>query len=230
MDGFNTKFAADPQIFLNSYSVDPRGNGQNYCNRGVSDAWTAQVQHTVYLDMVPYHSGKRLFKAYNKVKAVLSLDPPTHQTDRAVSGYYFPYIFYGAVASEAADHIDLQYLRIPREGTLHKFAFTGALCGCNIVVLAYDDREYEVVHYPNSDGKDMGWPLLGDKKDRILATLDYDTYAQGDEQGNAFVFLHYNRGWKIFYQPLRIDVDPNSRQWIYRRNQAIPVDSVPVPW
>jgi len=127
-----------------------------------------------------------------------------------IQGYYVPYISYGNVVSAAADHIHPVLLDgVARTLPPYSFVFTGGQNGCSLLMMnGSTENTLSFLHYPNSDGKEKGYPILkqvGKTKADIIFSIDFHMYGdQNDDQyhPNACSFFFYNgTEWVAVTQP-----------------------------
>ncbi|HZH16031.1 MAG TPA: hypothetical protein VE057_16900 [Archangium sp.] len=147
-----------------------------------------------YFDLVPWST------SFVSSATQVVLEGSANDAPGLIPGYYVPYIAYGSIASTAAAHIAPVLLdNIPEQSPPYRFIFTGGQSGCSLLLL----RSATVgcvaaFHYPNSDGKAKGYPLLaqvGRSASDILLAIDYACY--GDEQNvnGASFFWHNGTEW-----------------------------------
>jgi hypothetical protein len=87
----------------------------------------------------------------------------------------------------------------------YKFIFTGGQNGCSLLLLRGSGLgTVAALHYPNSDGKGAGYPLLArvnrTAADIILA-IDFDLYGETSNPNAASFFYHTGTEWIGITQP-----------------------------
>lgn len=173
------KYARDVCINLQSRSGPP------------SSGLNLRASHAPgYFDLVPWSTS--LVSPATQVV----LEGSAQNAAGLIPGYYVPYIQYQSIASTAADHIDPVLLdNIPAQLPPYRFIFTGGQNGCSLLLLRSATRGcVAAFHYPNSDGKENGYPLLaqvGRSASDILLAIDFACY--GDEKNpNGASFFWFN--------------------------------------
>jgi hypothetical protein len=181
-DGNNTNFSRDPIAFCKRKCV----NIQNtQASIKVFDARLAYAD--AFIDLVPWGNNQVVFTPKGSLVWT--------GKSTILKGYYFPYIAYGDLTSTG--HAAKPLKDIPKNNPKHKFIFTGGVNGCSPMLLkGDDDRTVWGFHYPNSDGKEKGYPLLkmiGKSSSDIIIALDFDLYGTGTDP-NGFAFFYFENG------------------------------------
>src|SRR5262249_16740966 len=129
-----------------------------------------------YFDLLPWSSS--FFSSANQVM----LSPTTTLGPNLITGYYVPYLAYGTITSNNTDLVPLD--NVPKSLPPYRFIFTGGQNGCSLLLLRGTDPDTVcALHYPNSDGKRRGYPLLsriGRTAGGIILAIDFDLYGDDD--------------------------------------------------
>jgi hypothetical protein len=192
-----TRFKTNPLKFARDVCINLQGAGGLVAPGGF-DANKSYAP--CWFDLEPWSSS--IFSSATQV----ILKPTTTMAPGLLQGYYVPYISFGNVASKDADHIDMVLLDgVPKTLPAYSVVFTGGQNGCSLLMLkggAADTVSF--VHYPNSDGKKKGYPLLsqvGKTAADILLAIDFDMYGE-ENNPNAASFFFYDGGkWVGVTQP-----------------------------
>ena len=113
-----------------------------------------------------------------------------------------PYRQYGAITSDKQDLAPVE--GIPTSLPAKKFIFTGGQNGCSLLLMKGTGGTVSAFHYPNSDGKKKGYPLLqriGKTKGDILLAIDFDLYGDAKNPNACSFFFCRNREWIGVTQP-----------------------------
>lgn len=150
-----------------------------------------------YFDLVPWSSS--LFGGVSQVM----LEPQTANAAGLMAGYYVPYINYGAITSNGQAMVLLD--DVPAKLPPYKFIFTGGQNGCSLLLLrGSSPNTVAALHYPNSDGKAAGYPLLA-RVNRtaadILFSIDFDIYGETTNPNAASFLFHDGTEWVGITQP-----------------------------
>jgi hypothetical protein len=181
----NQRFVQDPLKYARDVCINPQTASGSGTTLGGFDANSAY--QTCYVDLVPWSSS--FFSAASQVM-------PAFQTGAGaglIPAYYVPYLAYGTITSNGQTPVLLD--NIPTTAPLHDFVFTGGQNGCSLLVLAGTNANtISTIHYPNSDGKAKGYPLLAQVNRtaaQIIFSLDFDFYGE-TKNPNACSFLYHN--------------------------------------
>ena len=162
---------------------------------------------TLYFDLVPWSSS--LFGSASQVM----LEPQIAAGPGLISGYYAPYLAFGTVTSnnQALQPLD----NIPKAAPPRKFIFTGGQNGCSLLLLRGTGADTVcALHYPNSEGKKQGYPLLeriGRTTADVLLSIDFDLYGDAKQPNACSFFFHNGTEWIGITQP-QIQGAPNM-EW-----------------
>lgn len=192
-----TRFRTNPLKFARDVCINLQGAGGIApvggfnANRSYAPCW---------FDLEPWSSS--LFSSASQV----ILKPTTEMAAGLLQGYYVPYISYGNVASTAADHIDMVLLDgVPKRLPAYSVVFTGGQNGCSLLMLkGRTEDTVSFVHYPNSDGKAKGYPLLDQVRKTaadILLAIDFDMYGEEAHPNAASFFFYDGTKWVGVTQP-----------------------------
>ena len=180
----NEKFSLDPITYVKMVCVNLQTGG------GISavGAFNANNAYApAYFDQAPW--AKPLFGSPSQVM----LDGKNAYAAGLIQGYYVPYIAYGTITSNNADMVPLW--DVPASAPPYRFIFTGGQNGCSLLLLTGRTNDTVcALHYPNSDGKKVDYPLLariGKTKVDIILAIDFDLYGE-DDNPNACSFFFYN--------------------------------------
>ncbi|HEX7389815.1 MAG TPA: hypothetical protein VF286_06860, partial [Acidiphilium sp.] len=113
-----------------------------------------QSHARIFLDLVPI-DGSWFSSSAKMVRADFSTTP-TGNSDSPIEGCYVPYIFEGTVNQ---DPTKMGCCTLPASG-IPKFAFTGPMNGCSLILCRDGTGNMVAVHYPNSAGSTQGYPHL----------------------------------------------------------------------
>ncbi len=202
--------AAEVQRFLLSPTTYVKTTCINLQTRSMATptAFNANLAYdTAYFDLVPWSSS--LFGSASQVMLV----PQVGAGPGLIDGYYVPYLAFGTITSNNQALAPLE--NVPKNAPAHKFIFTGGQNGCSLLLLTGNSADTVcALHYPNSEGKREGYPLLsriGRTAADVLLSIDFDLY--GDElQPNACSFFFHNgTEWIGITQP-QLQGAP-SRDW-----------------
>ena len=184
MDGHNDRFRANPYAYCSLVTVNIQT-----ASGDLGLQFNANKAHeTAYVDLVPWDKGSR-------ASQVVFSPSMQNRGGKLLAGYYVPYLAFGTITSNGAS---LQTLAIPKRNPKHPYVFTGGMNGCSLLLLEHTDDAYLAVHYPNSDGREKGYPLLNGAK--VVLDVHFDQYGSGSNP-NAFNFLHFNDGaWTAIVQ------------------------------
>jgi hypothetical protein len=203
----NARFLADPIAFCKRTAVNLMIAGGFV----VGDALDVnQPYPRMYLDLPPYNPGDR-----NPKQVIFT--PLARKGDKIglIEGSFFPYLPFGTVAESG-----LVVLEVPRRNPPTNFLFTGAVNGCSPMLCEKkgDPETVLAIHYPNSDGRAKGYPLL-EKDPRVgktLCEIHFGLYGT-DEEPNAFVFFYHKNGtWMGVIQRLAAKRDENRQSMSLR--------------
>jgi hypothetical protein len=243
----NQEFIANPMAFIaanrviNNQNADSAVYGKCYeadaVKRANANYALQQIDlnfNTVDIDFVPFnvHGHRGLLPRYvlrpyldallpgapnairrSQLKAQMMADPPN-----VVRGYYFPYK-YGIISTLA----DIGFVDIPKLNPAYKFAFTGAMNGCGIVVTTPPEQPdvLRVYHYQNEGDNaaylpvnrgGQGRPLIPGRIHYWFHASEYAGLRGIPEEVAGFNFLHFaNNRWQLCSVPLK-QLPPNPRQ------------------
>lgn len=191
-----TRFRTNPLNYARDVCINLQGRGGHItggfdANKSYSPCW---------FDLVPWSSS--FFSGASQVM----LEPTLTMAPGLLQGFYVPYISYGNVASVDADHIDMVLLDdVPKTVPPYSVVFTGGQNGCSLLMMTGTaPNTVSFVHYPNSDGKAKGYPLLanvGKAATDILISIDFDMYGETDNPNAASFFFHDGTQWVGVTQP-----------------------------
>lgn len=179
--GNNTAFTRDPIEFCKNKCV----NIQNR-QSGIRIFNARLAYPMAFFDLVPWGKDQVVFTPMGS--GIWS------GKDTIIKGYYFPYIPYGDLTSTGHEAVALE--NIPKTNPAFPFIFTGGVNGCSPMLLKGSGDTVTAFHYPNSDGKAKGYPLLKLIKktaDDIIISLDFDVYGT-DHNPNGFAFFYFYKG------------------------------------
>jgi hypothetical protein len=205
--GHNTEFLKDPLAYLRSVTVLTVGT-QFFPS---IDGFKTQVAKSpINMDLITLDSG---VKSGSKMsRADFCLQGKGGDSD-IVAGW-IPYVDEGTVNQDIGK---LPALELPPGGT-PKFAFTGAMNGCSLVLATKGGKNYGI-HVPNSSQAKNGNPALTQAGYTYVKSIDYFQLGQlrqghyGTKIGasrdapgggwyNTFAFFYFdNGGWTIVAQP-----------------------------
>jgi len=162
---------------------------------------------TMYCDLVPW--SKSFFGSTQQVM----LAPQAAPSPKMIPAYYVPYLAYGTITSNNQAMQPLE--NVSATAPTHKYIFTGGQNGCSLLLLeGAVQGTVTALHYPNSDGKKAGYPLLSRinrDKSHIKLAIDFDMYGT-DRQPNACSFFYHNgTEWVGVTQP-QVQ-GPPSKDW-----------------
>ena len=151
---------------------------------------------TVYCDLVPWSTS--LFAATQ-----VMLSPQTALSAEMIPAYYAPYLAFGTITSNNQALAPLD--NIPAAHPPRRFIFTGGQNGCSFLLLrGAAHGNVCALHYPNSDGKHHGYPLLvGIHRTAadILLAIDFDLYGDDNHPNACSFFYHNGTEWVGVTQP-----------------------------
>ncbi|MDB5316471.1 MAG: hypothetical protein JWO24_2315 [Rhodospirillales bacterium] len=192
-----TRFKTNPLKFARDVCINLQGAGGMVAAGGFN---ANNAYSPCWFDLEPWSSS--LFSSATQV----ILKPQTGMGAGLLQGYYVPYISYQSVASTNLDHIDMVLLDgVPKALPAYTMVFTGGQNGCSLLMLkggAADTVSF--VHYPNSDGKKRGYPLLrqvGKTAADILLAIDFDMYGEEGNPNAASFFFYDGSKWVGVTQP-----------------------------
>lgn len=179
--GNNTLFERDPIAFCKTkcVNIQNRQSGVKIFNARLA------YQHA-FFDLVPWGSNQVVFTPKGSGE--------WDGKDSILKGYFFPYIAYGDLTSTG--HAAVALKDIPKTKPAYKYIFTGGVNGCSPMLLKGDADTVTAFHYPNSDGKAKGYPLLkeiGKTAADIIISLDFDVYGTTTHP-NGFAFFYFFEG------------------------------------
>jgi hypothetical protein len=195
------RFLLDPLKYVRTVCI----NLQTASGQIGSAAFNANKAYApCYFDLVPWSSS--LFGGASQV----ALAPTATMGQNQITGYYVPYISYQSVASTASDHIDPVLLdNVPKTLPANRFIFTGGQNGCSLLLLTGGaPGTVSALHYPNSDGKAKGYPLLakvGKTAADIIIAIDFGVYGSGNPDDARHGTYHPNAA-SFFYH--------DGKEWI----------------
>lgn len=150
-----------------------------------------------YFDLVPW--SKPLMGNPSQVM----LAPQTAFSGQMIAGYYAPYLAWGTVVSNNQSMVEVD--NISATAPPYKFIFTGGQNGCSLLLLTGTQLGTVcVLHYPNSDGKAHGYPLLqriNRTAANILLSIDFDFYGEEKYPNACSFFYHNGTEWVGVTQP-----------------------------
>ena len=193
------KFTANPLGYVKTTCINLQTKG------GATATFNANLAYnTAYFDLVPWSTP--LFGGVTQVM----LAPQSAAAPGLMAGYYAPYLAFGTITSNNQPLVPLD--NIPETGPPRNFIFTGGQNGCSLLLLRGTAANTVcALHYPNSEGKAQGYPLLARiarTAADILLAIDFDLYGDA-RQPNACSFFYYNgTEWIGITQP-QIQGPPN---------------------
>jgi hypothetical protein len=162
---------------------------------------------TIYCDLVPWSSS--VFGGASQVM----LAPQSAAAMNMVAGYYAPYLAFGTIVSNNQNLAPQD--NIPAAAPPRRFIFTGGQNGCSFLLLrGTNPGTVCALHYPNSDGKGAGYPLLARiarTAADILLAIDFDLYGETNYPNACSFFYHDGTEWIGVTQP-QVQGAPNT-QW-----------------
>lgn len=180
--GNNKKFERDPIAFCKEKCVNIQNRQGDFAVFNPRLAY----QHS-FFDLKPWGKNQVIFTPCGS--------GTWGGKDTILRAYYFPYIAYGDLTSTG--HAAVPLKGIPKTNPAYNYIFTGGVNGCSPMLLKGDySNTVWGFHYPNSDGKKKGYPLLSDigkTADDIIISLDFDVYGT-DTNPNGFAFFYYYNG------------------------------------
>jgi hypothetical protein len=185
------KFLNDPLLYVAKVCINLQtGSGQGTT---LADFNANFTYAPCYFDLAPWSTG--FFSSFSTVTQVM-LVPTTQGGPDLISGYYVPYIAYGSITSSGSEMMPLD--DVPATDPPYDFIFTGGQNGCSLLLMTGSKPNTVcALHYPNSDGKKNGYPLLKNigKTDKdILIAIDFDLYGEAANP-NACSFFYYKKEW-----------------------------------
>jgi hypothetical protein len=194
--GYNQLFSANPRTFLGNYVVE---NEVAQGVRRVGGFDTSRSHNNAYLNLVPIDGG--IFSATTRLRAEYSTTSKGHGT--IIACRYVPYVAEGTIDGGT----ELPKVQLPDDGN-PRFAFTGAMNGCSLVIATDAHHRTWLVHYPNSRGAANGFPHLARDGLNLVKAVNYNG-GYGANEGalargqwlNTFAFAFYDGGWRLLAQP-----------------------------
>ncbi|ARU59303.1 MAG: hypothetical protein MI864_24870 [Pseudomonadales bacterium] len=189
------KFLLDPVKYATQTCINLQTGSGSGTTLGGFDA--NKSYSPCYFNLAPWSSS--VFSATNQVM----LEPTTTPGTGLITGYYVPYLAYGTITSNNASLVVLD--NVPKSNPPYKFIFTGGQNGCSLLLLkGTSSSNVCALHYPNSDGKKNGYPLLSrinkSASDIILA-IDFDLYGDTNNPNAASFFYYDGSEWIGVTQP-----------------------------
>jgi hypothetical protein len=190
------RFLQDPLKYARTTCINLQGGGGHIV--GGFDA--NRSYSPCYFDLVPWSTS--FFGGASQVM----LEPTVTMGAGQITGYYVPYISYGDIASTNINHKDPVLLDgVPRVLPANRFIFTGGQNGCSLLLMNGNAAgTVSALHYPNSDGKAAGYPLLGlvgKTAADIIIAIDFDVYGETDNPNACSFFYHDGTEWIGVTQP-----------------------------
>lgn len=173
---------------------------------------------------------KKLSPRMNKLYSNYVAQRPMHWTLRSlwpssVKAYYFPYKTGGVTQAD-----DMGYVDFPKVDPPHRFAFTGGMNGCNLVVTDSPlEGHLRAWHYQSATSNPIYLPKMlgrGRFPGFVFDWLYHEEYEHlggrvydppqnryTNTEVNAFNFLYYHeddRSWWLYSQPQKIVQDHQS--------------------
>lgn len=190
-----TKFTLDPIKYVQGTCINLQ-TGSGSGTSGI-DSNALNSYAPAYFDLVPWSSS--LFGSTSQVM----LKPATAMSAGLMAGYYVPYINYGAITSNGTALVLLD--DVPAALPPYKFIFTGGQNGFRLLLLhGSAPNTVSALHYPNSDGKAAGYPLLSKvnrQKSDIILSIDFNIYGEATNPNAASFFFHNGTEWIGITQP-----------------------------
>ena len=188
------KFTADPIKYATQTCI----NLQTAGGYVASDGFDANKAYApAYFSLSPWSTS-----VFSSVDQVI-LKPSIKSSINSIAGYYVPYIAYGTITSNNANLVLLD--GVPKSNPPFKFIFTGGQNGCSLLLLKSEYPAHVcALHYPNSEGKANGFPLLkniGKTKEDIIFSIDFDLYGDGSNPNAASFLFHDGAKWVGVTQP-----------------------------
>ena len=188
------RFLRDPLAYVKSTCI----NLQTASGANAGGAFNAiQAYNDVYCDLVPWSSS-----LFSNVSQVM-LAPQTAVSPQMIPAYYVPYLAYGSITSDNQNLVPLD--NIPAAHPAHNFIFTGGQNGCSLLLMhGTNPGTVCALHYPNSDGKAAGYPLLARihrTAADILLAIDFDFYGETRYPNACSFFYHNGTEWIGVTQP-----------------------------
>lgn len=189
------KFLVDPISYASRVCINLQTAGGFVRDTSSFDA--NQAHSPAYFDLEPWPSG--FFSSTKQVNLV----PQLGAGPDLITGYYVPYLAFGTITSNNLDLVPLD--NVPKTHPPYDFIFTGGQNGCSLLLLNGTlPNTVCALHYPNSDGKAKGYPLLeriNRTKDDIILAIDFDLYGT-DANPNACSFFYFDGNeWTGLTQP-----------------------------
>lgn len=196
------KFVANPLGYVKTTCINLQTK-----SGAPSTTFNANLAYdTLYFDLVPWSSG---FGATTQV----TLEPQTTGGPNLIAGYYVPYLAFGTVTSNNQALAPLD--NVPKNAPPRKFIFTGGQNGCSLLLLRGTGTDTVcALHYPNSEGKKQGYPLLeriGRTAADVLLSIDFDLYGDTNNPNAASFLYHNGTEWIGVTQP-QIQGAPNMQK------------------
>ncbi len=191
----NEKFQLDPVTYAKSVCINLQTAGGMASQAGFN---SNLAYSPAYFNLAPWSSS-----VFSSTKQVV-LQPQATYKAGLIQAYYVPYIAYGTITSNNTDMVPLW--DVPVVDPPFRYIFTGGQNGCSLLLLKGDVTGSTVaaLHYPNSDGKAKGYPLLeriGKTAADVILAIDFDLYGE-DAHPNACSFFYYTKGqWIGVTQP-----------------------------
>jgi len=157
-----------------------------------------QAYSTLYCDLVPWSTS-----VFSSFATQVMLAPQTAFSPSMIPAYYAPYLAWGTIVSNSQSLVVTD--DIPASNPAHNFIFTGGQNGCSLLLLkGTQPATVRALHYPNSDGKKAGYPLLdriGATAADILLSIDFDLYGEAHNPNACSFFYYDGREWIGVTQP-----------------------------
>jgi hypothetical protein len=151
---------------------------------------------TMYCDLVPWSK-------FGWSTQQVMLAPQAMYSPQTIMAYYVPYLAYGTITSNNQAMAPLE--NVSATNPAHKFIFTGGQNGCSLLLLeGATPGTVTALHYPNSDGKQAGYPLLSRinrDKSHIKLAIDFDMYGTAQHPNACSFFYHDGTEWIGLTQP-----------------------------
>ncbi len=190
------RFLTDPLKYARTVCINLQGGGGH-----IIGGFNANNSYApCYFDLVPWSTS--LFGGASQV----ILTPTLAMGANQITGYYVPYISYQSINSTNLDHIAPVLLDgVPRNLPANQFIFTGGQNGCSLLLMNGNaGNTVSVMHYPNSNGKGLGYPMLaqvGKTAADIIIAIDFDVYGEAENPNACSFFYHNGTEWMGVIQP-----------------------------
>lgn len=190
----NQRFVQDPLKYARDVCINP----QTRTGATGTAAFNPNLAYqTCHVDLVPWSTS--LFSAATQVM----LEPSANAGAGLISAYYVPYIAFGTISSNGQTPVLLD--NVPTTGALHRFIFTGGQNGCTLLLLrGTSPNTVAALHYPNSDGRAHGYPLLAQVNRTagdVLIEIHFDVYGETMNPNACSFFWHDGIEWVGVTQP-----------------------------